>query len=88
MKYQVEGKYKDDGKCHFYLNADQAFNYTTWRAPILWKGFVDSQEVEFIQTDAGAYDLSCFDWTGFPSELEAAKQHIIKAIDDAMRVMD
>lgn len=85
---QVEGKYTDRGKRHFYLNADQAFDYTTWQAPILWKGFVDSKEVEFIQTDAGAHDLSCFDWAGFPSELEAAKQHIVKAIDDAMRVMD
>lgn len=86
--HQVQGKYKDWKSHYFYLNADQGFNYTTWKAPIIWKGTVDSIEVEFVQTSDSASDLSCFDWTGFPAELEAAKTYLVKAIDDAMRIMD
>lgn len=86
--HQVKGKYLNGNTCSFYLNADQAFNYATWRAPILWQGVVNGLEVKFTQIDSGAYDISCFDWVGFPSELEIAKKHIVKAIDEAMRIMD
>lgn len=85
---QVEGQYFDGSIHHFYLNADQAFDYTSWQAPISWKGMVKGLNVESTQIDPGAYDTSCFDWTGFPPELETAKKHIVKAINDAMRIMD
>ncbi len=86
--HQVEGEYQSGNTRYFYLNADQSFNYTTWKAPIVWKGFVDNQEVKFTQIDAGACNISCFDWTGFPPNLNSAKKHIAKAIDEAMRIMD
>ncbi|MCW2259607.1 MULTISPECIES: hypothetical protein [Sphingobacterium] len=85
---QVEGEYKDIDTKYFYLNADQAFNPYTWESPIIWKGTVNGKSVEFVQIEDSGDSITCFDWTNFPQDLEAAKLKIVKAIDDAMRVMD
>lgn len=84
--YQVEGKHLNNK--YFYLDADQDFNYSRWRAPISWSGIVDGQRVHFTQIDEAAYDITCFDWNGFPEELANSKIYIARAIDNAMRVMD
>ncbi|WP_025143746.1 hypothetical protein [Pedobacter jeongneungensis] len=90
--YQVTGEYTDYGnsrlKSHFYLNADQGFNYTTWSPPIHWSGFVGNQKVTFTQISSSGSDRDDFDWSNFPKELEGAISDIVKAIDDAMRIMD
>lgn len=84
--HQVEGKYLTDK--YFYLDADQDFNHFRWQAPIIWSGIVDGKKVQFTQINDAAYDLTCFDWSAFPEKLADAKIYIVKAIDNAMRVMD
>ena len=90
--YQVEGQYLDYSKMtrksYFFLNADQAFNFNTWSAPVQWKGRVGGQQVSFKQISDSGSSRSCYDWTTFPVELEDAIPHIVEAIDKAMRVMD
>ncbi|TKC57694.1 hypothetical protein FBD94_20695 [Pedobacter hiemivivus] len=90
--YQVTGTYTDyqksSLKSSFYLNADQGFNYTTWKAPIHWSGTVGSKQVKFTQVNGSGSNRDDYDWTDFPKDLEPAISDIVKAIDDAMRIMD
>jgi hypothetical protein len=89
---QVEGTFTDytkpSLKGSFYLDADQGFNYTTWHAPIHWKGWVGSCKVTFTQVNSYGSDRDDYDWTDFPNEIQSAIPDIVKAIDDAMRIMD
>lgn len=89
---QVQGEYPDYNnhlsRSRFCLNADQAFNSFTWRAPIRWSGTVGGERVNFIQIDNDASSINYFDWSEFPEILEGAKSYIVEAIDGAMRVMD
>lgn len=88
----VTGKYPDDyhhsRKRSFSLKADQSFNPYTWKPPIHWEGFVGGEYVKFTQIDSSGTSIDYFDWQDFPSELDYVKSFIVKAIDDAMRVMD
>jgi len=88
----VTGKYPDYlhplKERSFHLNADQPFVHFTWKAPIHWEGIVGGQKVKFTQIFESAYGIESFEWHDFPKELEDAKYYIVKAIDDAMRVMD
>lgn len=89
--HQVTGEYQDDYnskfKKRFYLNADQGFS-NNWNPPIHWKGTVDGISVEFTQTERHGDDKDCYDWSYFPERLSSAIPFIVKAIDDAMRIMD
>ena len=45
-------------------------------------------QVKFTQVNGSGSDRDDYDWTGFPRDLEPAISDIVKAIDDAMRIMD
>ncbi len=90
--HQVTGKYPDSdhplGKSSFYLDADQSFNPYSWQPPINWTGSVGDRQVKFTQIESHGSDRSCYDWSGFPRELDSVISYIVEAIDKAMRVMD
>lgn len=90
--HQVKGDYPDYQshlmKSYFHLNADQSFNPYTWKAPINWEGVVNGHSVKFTQIESDSFNENSFDWYSFPESLAFVKPYIVKAIDDAMRVMD
>lgn len=90
--WRVTAEYPDYSsfrlKSEIHLNCDQAFNPYTWKAPIHWEGYVGDTKVNFIQISEDAISEDSFDWSGFPEKLEYTKGYIVRAIDDAMRVMD
>ncbi|MFZ5553565.1 MAG: hypothetical protein ACOZCO_10640 [Bacteroidota bacterium] len=85
-EFQDYSSYKDRGM--FKLTCDQVMNPYTWKPPIQWSGKVNGIEVKFVQTSRYANSRECFDFTGFPKELEKAIDDIIEAIDKKMRKMD
>ena len=46
------------------------------------------KKVQFTQINDAAYDITYFDWSGFPEELAETRIYIVKAIANAMRIMD
>lgn len=88
----VEGEFDDysqiRGNGYFRLSCDQVMSHQTWRAPINWSGFINGKKVEFVQKEDSGSHESCYDFSTLPTETRIAIKALVKAIDEAMRVMD
>ncbi len=88
VSFRSDSLYEGNRPISVNLNPNQAFNPYTWKPPIIWKGFVGSEKVTFIQIASSAIGLDDFDWTNFPIASISLRREIVKAIDNAMRTMD
>jgi hypothetical protein len=85
-KYPDQSKYDKEGR--FKIAPDKSFIHSTWAPPIQWTGWVNNEQISFIQISRSADGRDDFDFSGFPESCERAIDYIIEAIDKAMKVMD
>ncbi|EZH73661.1 hypothetical protein ATO12_17140 [Aquimarina atlantica] len=71
-----------------FLNPNQTMNPQVIEYPIIWKGFVGSEEVEIIQKGQGAHLDLHFIFKKFPERYNHIKPDIINWIHKYLRILN
>jgi len=90
--WQIDQQFKDTtnplGTNNLLLNADKPIMPTKFTPPIIWKGYLDGNEIEIVQKGNFTHSLSDFDFLRFPEKYSYIKKDIVTWINDFLKILD